>query len=392
MMPNIHQRENRICLKLYDNGQAEYCLHRETAQVLFEKDLNDWPIRALVLSNQALAKASFRGFPECLFGSEEGVLTYLSTVSLDEQAILFSNPSIYDGFLESFLTLGKPWEVMDQDQRLWALVNLASNGKLRHKRSSADYDDGYDHYLAGKPFAAAWALIENLEPNAKEAKHLGALLRDLPADSFETDGIFEALKSWCSRPEDVAKEIENNAKGRLSDFQIVRQAGARLLASRYDGEPGQFLKSEDIALRCGAYEGERKLDNAKISEAIERDKDLARVHLVRNDDLWRREKTRDILLDVVLRGSETDEPQWEYRAREQRYRKEFPSWFEGEQYPESDERPIAESSIADVVAGVAGDPSVKGIQERLVAVEKAQQTLLWLVGIILLLIVLQIWT
>ncbi len=378
--------------RLIDLSLAEYCLHRETAEALFVRDPGDWPVRALVLSNQALAKASLvRGFPGCLFESDEALLSYLTTVSPDERAIMFSNPSLDESFLEAFLELGKPWRAMDPEQRLWALNNLATNEKLHRKRSMADHDDGWNWYVAGKPFEAAWSLIVNLDPSAQTAKHLGALLRDLPADCYKTEGIAEAIEGWRTGAGEAAKEAEDNANGRLSKFQEVRQAGARLLASRHDAEPCLYLDSDDIALRCGAYEATRNPDAVAIEAAVKRDGELARVHLIRNEGLWRKEKTRDLLLDLVLRGSETEEPRWEFNRRERHYRKEFPAWFEGEDYSEPDERPINESSIADVVAGVAAAPAVRALHDRLAAVEKMQQILIWLVGVALIALAVHAW-
>jgi hypothetical protein len=379
--------------RLIDLSLAEYCLHQETARALFDRNADDWPIRALVLSNTALAKGSFRGFPECLFGSEDDVLKYLKTSSADEQAMLFRNPSLDDSFLESFLSLGKPWEAVKQEQRLWALDHLALNEKLQHNRSTADHDDGFNWYMAGKPFEAAWALIEKLEPSAEAAAHLSRLLRDLPADTYKTEGINEALKRWQGTPSDIAGEGAENAKARLSPFQQVRQAGARLLAGKHNAVPGHFLASDDVAIRCGAYEGERKLTADQIKSAIERDADLARVHLMRNEALWRSEKMRDLLVDELLRGAESDEPRWEYQRRDAHYRKEFPAWFErdGDGYAEPDERPISESSIGALVTSVVADPAIKSLQARLAALEKTQQTMLWMLGATLVLLIVGAW-
>jgi hypothetical protein len=379
--------------RLIDLSLAEYSLHREIALALFERDPEDWPIRSLVLSNEALSKASLRGFPECLFGSEEALIEFLRTMSPSEQVVLFKNPSLDDHFLESFLSMGKPWEAVDPEHRVLSLHSLASNKKLHRERSTEDHFDGWAWYMAGKPFSAAWLLIAKLEPDPKAARHLGTLLRDLPGNAHGTEEIAEGLGRWKTPLADAEKEAEDNAKGWLSDYQTVRQAGARHLASRHDAEPGRFLDSDDVALRCGAYQGERKLDEGAVKAAVQRDGDLARVHLIRNEHLWRREKTRDLLRDEVLRGAEGDEPRWEFRWREARYRKEFPGWFkdEDEGYTEPDERPIAESSIADVVAGVTSDPAVKGLQERLAALEKTQQTIFWMVGITLIILVAQAW-
>lgn len=377
--------------RLIDLSLAEYCLHPDTARVLFDRDPDDWPIRALVLSNTALAKSSFRGFPECLFGSEDAVLGYLKTSSADEQAMLFRNPSLDESFLESFLSLGKPWEVIDEERRLWALDHLGRNEKLRRRRSTADHEDGWDWYMAGKPFEAAWSLIEKLEPSAEAAAHLSSLLRDLPADTFKTEGMSEALEKWRVSSSDLPREQADNAKARLSSFQQVRQSGARVLAGKYDAKPDEFLSSDDMAIRCGAYEGYSKLTADQIKAAVERDADLARVHLIRNEALWRSAKMRDLIVDEILRGAETDEPGWEYRARDKQYRKEFPTWFEGDRYAEPDERPVSESSISALVTSVVTDPAIRGLQERLAALEKRQQALLWMLGAALVLLIVGGW-
>lgn len=378
--------------RLIDLSLAEYCLHVETAAALFIKDAEDWPVRSLVLSNQALAKASlYGGFPECLFGSEEAMLSYLSTISVDEQHILFCNPSLNPGFLEAFLTLGQPWQAMKPEQRVWALYSLAENEMLRRKRSTSDYEDGLDWHLAGKPFEAAWSLIVNLEPGPEEAKHLAMLLRDLPADSYKLDGVAEAIENWRAGAEEKAKERKKNAKGRLSPNQQVRQAGARLLASRYDAAPNLYLDSDDIALRCGAYEATAKLSEPVIKAAITRDGELARVYLIRNDSLWCSSETRNPLLKLVLRGAETDEPHWEFKARERKLRKEFPDWFEGDDLDEAMGRTTNEGLDAGHVAYNAHTLRLRGLHDKLMAVEKTQQRLIWLVAATLILLVAHAW-
>lgn len=378
--------------RLIDLSLAEYCLHRETAEALFIRDPGDWPVRALVLSNRAISEAVLLGgFPECLFGSEEALLAYLSNVSPDERAMLFRNPTLGDGFLEAFLSLGAPWAAMDPEQRLCALSDLGVNDKLRRKRSTGDHDDGWDWYMAGKPFEAAWSLIEKLTPNPDAARHLAALLRALPADSYNTDNIADALEGWRAGSGEAAKEAELNEKGRLSDFQAVRQAGARLLVGSHDAEPRLYFNSDDIALRCGAYEAERKLDPEAIEAAVERDGDLARVYLIRNESLWRTERTRNLLLNVVLRGADTEEPRWEFKRRESFYRNEFPGWSGDEEYSEPDERPIGERSVSDVVASVTASPALKALQDRLASLEKAQRTVVWMVVAALVALVVHTW-
>lgn len=378
--------------RLIDLSLAEYCLHSETARDLFQRDLEDWPIRALVLSNEALSKASFiEGFPEILFESEEALLIFLSKVSSEERAILFRNPSIDDEFLESFLSLGKPWETMDSEQRLWAISELAYNKKLQTDRDEVAYEDGYDWYKAGTLFTAAWALVKRLEPTREAARHLSRLLDRLPADSHSIDGILEALQRWKldEANEDMEEEVKNQ-KGHLSDFQMVRQAGARLLARSYKFDTEQLIQSEDIAFRCGAYEGSGKLTSKQTERAVERDGDLARLYLIRNDAYWRNKKTRESLFDL-LRGAKTEEPRWELNRSEENYLKKFPHWFEDEEHLEPDERPLIESTIADLVSGIVSDTSFKQMQMRLAALEEKQLSFRWMLLLSLILLLIILW-
>jgi hypothetical protein len=364
--------------RLLDLTLAEFCLYPETAQALFTRDPNDAPIRSLVLTNEFVSHDSLEWFPECLFGGEEGLLTYLRTVTPNERALLFSHPSLHYSFLEQFLSLDKPWQVMDPEQRLWALHNLGHNERLRAKRSTADFDDGWDWYTAGKPAAAAWQLIERLDVSKATAHALATLLRDLPNDCSKTDGIQTSLGRWQPlTAEEKEKEAAENLKGRLSHHQEVRQAGARLLASS-KSELKQFLESEDLAQRCGAYEvGRFKPEEMKA--AVERDGDHARLYLVRNEHLWRTDRLRDAMRDV-LNGGDRENASWEYRRRDSHYRKTFPLWFKDEDLPaEPDERPIRDASIADVAAAVASDPAITQVTARMAALEKRQQVLLWMV-------------
>jgi hypothetical protein len=189
----------------------------------------------------------------------------------------------------------------------------------------------------------------------------------------------------------LVKEADDNSKGRLSKFQEVRQAGARLLASSHDAEPKLFFDSDDLALRCGAYEAGRNLNAHQIEAAVKQDGDLARVHLIRNVTLWHSLKMRDMLVHVVLSGAETEEPRWEFKRREWHYRKDFPKWFEAEEYSHADDRPISKSTIAQVVASIAKAPSIRSLEDRLIDVEKMQKILIWIAAIAFIILVAQKW-
>ena len=280
---------------------------------------------------------------------------------------------------------------MDPEQRLWALDNLAGNEKLQRKRDETDFSDGWAWFMAGKPFQAAWRLIDRLEPSPETARHLGNLLRDLIADCSDKKEIAATLDKWCTPGAEAEREAEENAKGQLSAFQMVRQAGARLLASDYKASTEELLDSDDVARRCGAYEGARQLSKEAVEAAVERDADLARVHLIRNENLWRNQKLRDLLIDEVLRGSKTEEPRWEFERRERYYRKHSPGWFADEDYTEPDDRPISESSMAELIAGVSNAHAIRDLQTRLSGLEKTQHYTFWIAGLALVILLSQVW-
>lgn len=378
--------------RLIDLTLAEYCLHGATARTLFNRDIDDWALRALVLTNKALEKGGhWPPFPDCLFDSREGTLAFLSNVKPDERNLLFMNPSLNERFLEDFLSLGDTWQAMAPEQRIWALGDLASNEKLQVDRSMEKYLDGDSWYAAGLPFAAAWLLIEKLEPDLVTARHLGSLLRDLPADCYQTENIEAALDRWRGDASDAEREVKDNEKSWLSPFQVVRQAGARLLSKSDKDTADRLLSSEDIAIRCGAYEGHPSLNKKTIKAAVAQDGDLARVYLIRNKWLWRNANLRDNLVEDVLRGSLGDEPRWEFRVQENLFRKKFPKWFEDEDRVagEPNERPIADSSVADLVASIAGDGTIKRLEARMAEIEKTQRIGVWLLVITTTLLVLQ---
>ena len=52
---------------------------------------------------------------------------------------------------------------------------------------------------------------------------------------------------------------------------------------------------------------------------------------------------------------------------------------------------ISESSVADLVKSVTSDPAVKSLQERMVAVEKALQTLIYMGAAALVFLALLLW-
>lgn len=379
--------------RLVDLTLAEYCLHGDTARKLFFRDPEDWVIRTLVLSNNSMGVDQFVwGFPWVLFGSKDATNDYLSSISASENRVLFFNPTIADNFLEEFLSLGAPWVAMSPHRRLEALRFLGSNKKLLRERSTLDYVDGGAWHLAGKKFAAAYSLIEKMEPTPEAANSLSSLLRNLPIDGAGRQSLDEAaLARWKCDSTGEADEVNENKLGRLSAFQAVRQAGGRLFLGRRPEDDEKFWHSEDVALRCGAYEGTHWLDAETIKSAVARDGDLARVYLVRNKGLWYTEAKRDMLWRHVLVGSETGEPRYEYDRLARYYRAKSPYLFNDERTPAPNERLVGESSIAELVSSLTRDPAIKGLQERLEGLERGLTGFVIFTSLMLVILVALAW-
>jgi hypothetical protein len=369
--------------RLIDLTLAEYCLFPQTARCLFERDPEDWAVRSLVLGNEAMAAAAiFESMPKGLMGGEEGLLSFLSSCTKEEAWILFANPTLHDGFLEKFLGLEEHWQVMREDVRLAALAALARNSKMRRTPDNEKFHSGFSWYMAGRPLAEAWRLIERLEPSDEVAWHLAPLYAEMGVQNHKTDDTLAALQKWIATSEKaVADEVKSNASGYLSPHQQIRHAAACMLIANREATKEQFIVSDDIALRCAAYQ-RGKIELAEMKASVERDGALAVRHLIYNLSNWKNADHRDEL-ESLVQSVDEETLGWEYSHRYALYLKEHPDWFDGEELPkEPDERPLTESSIADVVGGVVqGVATVPAFTAQSAAIEKlaqAQRYQFWL--------------
>jgi hypothetical protein len=370
--------------RLIDLRLAEYCLHQSTAQSLFQRDATDWPVRSLVLSNQGLAAGLiFHSFPQCVFGGESALTAYLSTITPDELSVLFTNPTLDNSFLENVLSLGNLWQAMPEQSQRIALSSLASNPKLHKEVSTSDHAEGFGWYMAGKPFAAAWRLVINLEPTAVNATHLSHLYDRLAPYCLQREGILASLPRWVPQSDDEARaEVSDNEKVRASSYQDIRRAAAAMLLASYEVKQEALLDSEDMALRGGAYVA-GKFTPQTIRDAVKRDGWFATESLMRNAACWRTEKHRDALHDG-LSASDDDTIRWEYRRWADKFAKDHPNWFEDrEANLELEDRPLSESSTGELARHIFSMPAFASLDAKLEHIAQSQKVQLCLLAAIL---------
>jgi hypothetical protein len=374
------QRGNR----LIDLRLAEYCLFSSTAQALFIRDPNDWALRSLLLSNQAMAEGHIMDrFPECLFEKEKGLLKYLSKISPDDASVLFKNPTLEDSFLENFLSLGSYWQAMPGNSRTIAVSTLAMNPKMQKEVEMRDHADGFGWHMAGKPFEHAWRLVINLDPTADNAMHLAHLYENLAKYCLKRDGILEALPKWKPQSdEELAKEAKDNERANTSDFQTIRRAAAAMLLTEYEVKQEALLASEDNAIRAGAYAA-GKFAPAEMKAAVERDGWFAADSFLENPNCWRTAEHRDELLSGIS-GVDSDWIGWRYDRYANKYRNERPEWFADNEIETADEdRPLTESSIGELTRSVVTSSNFNALSGDLARLAGAQKLQFWLLLVVI---------
>lgn len=374
--------------RLIDLRLAEYCLFSSTAQTLFLRDANDWALRSLILSNEAMAEGRIMdSFPECLFEDEEGLIKYLSTISPDDVSVLFKNPTLEDSFLENLLSLGTYWQAMPEGARPLALSALGNNPKMQKEVEMADHSDGWGWFMAGKPFEHAWRLVINLDVTAVNARHLAHLYGNLAKYCLQRDGILEALPKWKPQSdEELAEEAKGYGRANASDYQTIRRAASAMLLTEHEVKQQELLASDDIALRAGAYVA-GKFTPSEMTAAVERDGWLAADSFLENRNCWRTEDHRSELRSGISTVG-SDWIGWRYDHYANKHKADHPEWFARDEIEDAGEdRPLTESSIGELTRNVATSSTftaLTGSVERLV---KAQKMQFWLLIIVLGLLV-----
>ena len=370
--------------RLIDLRLAQYCLYSSTARTLFLRDSDDWALRSLLLSNEAMSKGRLMdSFPECLFENEKGLINYLSAITRDDAFILFKNPTLDDRFLENVLSLDTYWQAMPADTRPFALSSLGSNSKMQKEVQMGDHADGWGWFMAGKPFEHAWRLVIELEATTENARHLAQFYQTLARYCIPREGILEAIPRWKPQSDDeIAKETKENERQRLSKFQIIRRAASAMLVEEHEVKQEELLASDDAAIRAGAYAA-GKFTPSEMDAAVNRDGWIAAESFMENPNCWRTEEHRDQLREG-LSALESEWSRLEYDHLEEKHRADHPRWFDLAEIEIADEdRPLTESSIGELTRNVVTSSSFTALSGAVGALAASQKIQFWLLLIIL---------
>lgn len=335
---------------LINLGLAQYGIEDETVRALFTSidPIHRRALRLAVLSNQAVHR--HRGYRtgdlvEALISYSGNIGQWLSSLSNEEIRALFLNPTLSDNLLIDFLEKKKGWQELDERRQLFVLSALAKNPRM-----SARYDsvimDGYAEYKHRAVFDAAWNLAATAPAKIQWCWGLYELYSHTRPSSTVKDPL-EIAKRWFPDPTDArvcTAEESSLESGHLGAFALLRGEIARLAlnGSSTGTQLDVLLNHEDLPVRLAACRYGH-LTPAQIHACMTRDPKFAFDSVVRNESLWRRLPTREILKKLAWEQpdpkSYMDAPNM-YKYTETEIRQKYPAWFE-----EEDREPVDEDTL-----------------------------------------------
>lgn len=351
---------------LINLGLAQYGIEDDTVNTLFNSTDPAYrsALRLAVLSNQALAthQAYHSGkLIEGLIGYHANVGEWLPALSNEELRALFKNPTLDDNFLIDFLEQKTGWHELGERRQLFVLKALAKNPRM-----TAHYDsvimDGYAEYKHSAVFSAAWQLAETAPVKIQWCWALHELFRHTAASSMMKEPL-EVAKRWFPDPDDLkvaAAEASAFESGYLGAFAQIREEIARLAVqgSSVGAKLEVLLSHEDLPVRLASCRYGR-ITEAQITAAVARDPKFVFGEVVRNEWLWSRSATREILKTLAWAQpdprSYMDAPNL-YRHMEAEFRQKQPAWFKDEDQESVDEDslPITRGEFKEAVTELAG--------------------------------------
>jgi len=391
---------------LINLGLAQYGIEDDTVNTLFNSTDPVYrpALRLAVLSNQALVtqQAYHTGnLTEALIGQHRNASEWLPELSNEELWALFTNPTLDDDFLIDFLEQKTGWHELDERRQLFVLRALAKNPRM-----TARYDnlimDGYAEYKHGAVFSAAWRLAETAPVTIQWCLALYGLFRQTTASSMMKEPL-EVAKRWFPDPADAkvtAAEASRLESGNLGAFALLREEIARLAlqGSSAGAKFDALLTHEDLPVRLAACQYGH-LTEAQIAAAAARDPKFVFEAVVRNEWLWSRSATREVLKTLAWAQpdprSYMDAPNM-YRHMEAEFRRKQPAWFKDEdQEPvEEDSLPATRGELKEAVADLTGKieltyPHVGTIQNTVLALLSRSRRLLWGLAAVLALLLIE---
>jgi hypothetical protein len=372
---------------LINLGLAQYGIEDDTVKALFNSTNEAYraALRLAVLSNQALVthQAHHTGnLIEALIGSRPDVGEWLAGLSNEELRALFTNPKLDDNFLIKFLEQKKGWHELDERRQIFVLRALAKNPRMTAHYNSVIMD-GYAEYKHSAVFSAAWQLAETVPVKIQWCWALYELFRHTEGSSMMKEPL-EVAKRWTPDPADeraFTAEESTLESGYLGAFALLREEIARLAVhgSSTGAKLDALLTHGDVAVRLAACRYGR-VTEPQITAAVARDPKFVFEEVVRNEWLWSRSATREILKTLAWDQpdpkSYMDAPNL-YRHIEAEFRQKQPAWFKDEdQEPaepvDEDTLPVTRGGFKEALAELAGKievtyPNLVTIQNTVLA-------------------------
>jgi hypothetical protein len=391
---------------LINLGLAQYGIEDETVKTLFNSSDPAYrpALRLAVLSNQALVthQAYHTGnLTEALMGHRRNAGEWLPELSNEELRALFKNPTLDENFLIDFLEQKTGWHELDERRQLFVLRALAKNPRMTAHYHSVIMD-GYAEYKHSAVFSAAWRLAETATVKIQWCWALYELFWQTTASSMMKEPL-EVAKRWLPDPANVkvaAAEASAFESGYLGAFAQLREQIARLAVqgSSVGAKLEVLLTHEDLPVRLAACQYGR-LTEAQIAAAAARDPKFVFEAVVRNEWLWSRSATREVLKTLAWAQpdprSYMDAPNM-YRHMEAEFRQKQPTWFKGEdQEPvDEDSLPVTRGEFKEAVTELAGkieltSPHLGTIQAAVLALLARSGWLRWGLAAVLALLLIE---
>jgi hypothetical protein len=318
---------------LIDLALARYARFMETLRPILQNSQPCSAVRLAILSNGTRWPA-YTNFPVELFGNRkqeagERAAAWLAEGPREELQALFENPRINDDFLSDLLERSKPWDALSDERLITIVAILGRNERMWTPRE--DFTDGFADSRYHAVFDSAWKLAANVEPSERWAWALSYLYDRLEPYAFSINEPLGLVNRWRPEPSNsklVEKEVKENMRGNLSDYQGVRKGLAKLALSQNSGLLPRLLASDDPGLRAAAY-ADGHLAPEQLLAAYEREGKLVFDQTVRNRNLWlwRTAAGREAL-GKVAQGAGSEDWYWPlYQNTWAIIAREHPDWF-----------------------------------------------------------------
>jgi hypothetical protein len=357
------------------------------------------PLRLAMLRNFDPGRF-FNEFPARLFENKEDLIPFLVNCAEEDLYEIFRNKAINREVMEEFFEQKELWQALPEIRRQQICQVFAENPIVKIPHDNR-YLSGWSEYSHGKLFGKAWELTNLVPVNKDWAITLSRLTESMIPEGFpfkDDQEKLEVIRKWYPPKDgDVTKyDLEDNCHqiGFLSTYQSIRKNLSHQLLDK------SIRKSHsDIAIRYGFYETEW-LSGDQMNAAYEKDGIVALNAMMYNDNLWKREATRQILRDLCWTADKLD-PHFQldnannFNAFEDRHRKDHSSWFTSDKVVEESEisdgdLPVNRRYLYEMLEVVI--KSNNTTQEKIDKAEKQQKTILWIVGITLAIVALKLLT